>query len=115
MDHRERLTRAVIATVKRVAKNHALFVHAVVGIFRVHIYHRGIIMRMGLIIGGILLAAIGIAAFTGNFNFTSKEKVIEVGSLSASVDKTRTVPQWIGGVAVLVGLGLVVVGATRKN
>lgn len=72
-------------------------------------------MRMGLIIGGILLAAIGVAAFTGNFNFTSKEKVIEIGDLSASVDKTRTVPQWIGGVAVLVGLGLVVVGATRKS
>ena len=72
-------------------------------------------MRMGLIIGGIILAAIGVAAFTGNFNFQSTEKVVEVGPLSASVEKTRTVPQWIGGVAVLVGLGLVVVGATRKS
>lgn len=72
-------------------------------------------MRTGLIVAGIVIAAIGVAAFTGNFNFESKEKVLQVGELSASVERTRTVPQWIGGVAVLVGLGLVVAGATRKR
>ena len=93
-----------------------VFVHIEAGIFPTHInYPRGSIMRMGLIIAGIILAAVGVAAFTGNFNFQSKEKVVELGPLSASVVKTRTVPQWIGGVAVLVGLGLVVVGATRKS
>lgn len=72
-------------------------------------------MRTGLIVIGIVIAAIGVAAFTGNFSFENKEKVLQIGELSASVERTRTVPQWIGGVAVLVGLGLVIVGATRKR
>ena len=37
-----------------------------------------------------------------------------VGDLSATVQEEKTVPQWIGGIAVLVGAGLVVAGAMRK-
>ena len=71
-------------------------------------------MRMGLIIAGIIIAALGIAGWTGNLNFNHDKEVLKVGDLSASVQQEKTVPQWIGGVAVLVGLGLVVVGATRR-
>ena len=71
-------------------------------------------MRIGLILAGILLAAIGIAGFTGNLNFTQNKEVVKIGGLSASVKEDKSVPEWIGGIAVLVGLGLVVVGAMRK-
>ena len=71
-------------------------------------------MRIGLILAGILLAAIGIAGFTGNLNFTQNKEVVKIGGLSASVKEDKSVPEWVGGIAVLVGLGLVVVGATRK-
>jgi hypothetical protein len=40
--------------------------------------------------------------------------VVKIGGLSASVKQEKTVPQWLGGLGVLVGLGLVVAGATRK-
>ena len=72
-------------------------------------------MRMGLIIAGILLIVVGAAAFTGNLNFTENKEVLKVGEFSATVKQEKTVPQWLGGAASLLGLGLVVVGATRKR
>ena len=71
-------------------------------------------MRIGLILAGIVLIAIGIAGFTGKLSFTQDKEVVKIGDLSASVKQDRSVPQWLGGIAVLVGLGLVVVGATRR-
>ena len=71
-------------------------------------------MRLGLILAGIILAAAGLAAFTGNLNFNQDKEVVKIGGLSASVKQEKTVPQWLGGLGVLVGLGLVVAGATRK-
>ncbi len=72
-------------------------------------------MRMGLIIAGIILIAVGAAAFTGNLNFTKDKEVLKIGDLSATVQQEKTVPQWAGGLGALVGLGLVVAGAMRKN
>jgi hypothetical protein len=74
-----------------------------------------ITMRMGLIIAGILLIAVGAAAFTGNLNFTKDKEVLKVGDFSATVKQEKTVPQWIGGIGALVGLGLVAAGAMRKG
>ncbi|MBL0223922.1 MAG: hypothetical protein IPQ17_14575 [Xanthomonadales bacterium] len=44
---------------------------------------------MGLIIAGILLIAVGAAAFTGNLNFTKDKQVLKIGELSASVQQER--------------------------
>jgi hypothetical protein len=71
-------------------------------------------MRIGLILAGIILAAVGIAAFTGQLNFTQDKEVVKIGGLSASVKQEKSVPQWIGGVGVLVGLGMIAAGAMRK-
>jgi len=71
-------------------------------------------MRMGFIVAGILVAALGIAAFLGKLNFNHDKEVLKVGDLSATVQEEKTIPQWIGGIAVLVGAGLVVAGAMRK-
>jgi hypothetical protein len=71
-------------------------------------------MRVGLIIAGILVAAIGIAAFLGKLNFNHDKEVLKIGDVSAKVEEQKTVPQWIGGIAVLVGAGLVVAGAMRR-
>ena len=71
-------------------------------------------MRMGLILAGIIIAALGIAGWMGELNFNHDKEVLKIGDLSAKVQEEKTVPQWLGGVAVLVGAGLVVVGAMRK-
>lgn len=72
-------------------------------------------MRMGMIIAGLLFIALGAAAFTGNLDFTKDKEVLKVGDFSASVKQEKSVPQWAGGAGVLVGLGLLVAGATRKR
>ena len=72
-------------------------------------------MRMGLIIAGILIGALGIAAFTGQIDFTRDKEVLKLGDLSATVQQEKTVPQWAGGVGILVGLGLIAAGAMRKR
>lgn len=71
-------------------------------------------MRAGFIVVGIILIALGAAGFMGMLNFNQDKEVLKVGDLSATVEQKRTVPQWLGGAAVFVGLGLIVVGATRK-
>ena len=71
-------------------------------------------MRVGLILAGILIAALGIAGFLGKLNFNHDKEVLKIGDLSAKVQEEKSVPQWLGGIAVLVGAGLVVVGAMRK-
>lgn len=71
-------------------------------------------MRIGLILAGIILIAVGAAGFTGNLNFTQNKEVVKIGGFSASVKQDRGVPEWIGGAAALVGLGLVAAGAMRK-
>jgi hypothetical protein len=71
-------------------------------------------MRIGLIVAGILIAAFGIAGFLGKLNFNHDKEVLKIGDLSAKVQEEKSVPQWLGGVAVLVGAGLVVAGAMRK-
>ena len=72
-------------------------------------------MRMGLIVIGIVVAALGIAAFTGALNFSQDKEVLKIGELSASVQQEKSVPQWAGGVGILVGLGLIAAGAMRKR
>ena len=71
-------------------------------------------MRTGFIIAGILIAALGIAGWMGKLNFNHDKEVLKVGDLSAKVEEEKTVPQWLGGIAGLVGARLVVVGAMRR-
>jgi hypothetical protein len=41
--------------------------------------------------------------------------VLKVGSLEASVKEERAVPAWVGGVALLFGLGLVATAGRRRT
>ena len=54
------------------------------------------------------------AGFLGKLNFNHDKEVLKIGDVSAKVEEQKTVPQWIGGIAVLVGAGLVVAGAMRR-
>ena len=72
-------------------------------------------MRIGLFIAGIILIIGGVMAWMGQFEYTKDKHVASIGNLTASVQTERTVPQWIGGVAALVGVGLLAAGAMRKN
>jgi len=67
---------------------------------------------------GLVLVIIGIAALViPSISFTHREKVIDLGPIQATADKTETVPlsPILGVTALVVGAGLLVVGVTRKS
>ena len=72
-------------------------------------------MRGALIAIGLVLVIGGAAAFFGMIQYPHDKEVVKVGGFSASVSQERSVPQWIGGVAALVGIGLVLAGAGRRS
>lgn len=66
---------------------------------------------------GILLIVIGIASFAyEGINYTTKEKVVDIGPIEVSADKTRTLPLGpIVGVAALAGGIALLVFGSRKS
>jgi hypothetical protein len=65
---------------------------------------------------GIALIMLGIVAFTyQGITYTTREKVIDLGPLQATVDTKETIPltPLVGGLALAGGIGLLVVGARR--
>jgi len=62
---------------------------------------------------GIILIVIGIIAFGyQGISYTSREKVIDMGPIQVSADKTRTLPlpPIVGGIALVGGIVLLVMG-----
>ena len=65
----------------------------------------------------ILLMSVGIATIIyQGFSFTTREKVVDIGSLHVVADKTRTIPlpPVLGVLAVVGGVVLLAMG-TRKS
>jgi hypothetical protein len=65
---------------------------------------------------GIALILLGIVAFAyQGITYTSREKVIDIGPLQASVDTKKTIPlpPILGGLLLAGGIVLVVVGAKK--
>lgn len=69
-------------------------------------------MKPQLIVG-ILLMALGAFIVFRGLNYGSQQNVIQVGDMRASVEARRSVPTWLGGVAI-VG-GALLVGASLRR
>ena len=65
---------------------------------------------------GIILIAIGLVGLAwGGFTYTSREKVVDIGPIHATRDKTHSVPlPPIAGAVSLAG-GIVLLAAGRKG
>jgi hypothetical protein len=77
---------------------------------------RGTLEKAPTIIG-IILILIGIVGFAvGGFSFTHEKKDVDLGPLQVEHKKTETVPipPILSGLALIAGVGLVVVGARSK-
>ena len=67
---------------------------------------------------GIALIVIGVVALAyQGITYTTREKIIDIGPLKASVDKEKTIPlpPIVGGLALAGGVVLVIVGARRSS
>jgi hypothetical protein len=65
---------------------------------------------------GLALIMLGIVAFAyQGITYTTRENVIDLGPLQATVDKEKTIPltPLAGGVALASGIALLILGARR--
>jgi len=72
-------------------------------------------MRPKIIIA-IILIALGITAFAyQGINYTTREKVIDIGPLQMTAEKTKTIPlpPISGGIALVGGIVLLVAGSKK--
>jgi UDP-N-acetylmuramyl pentapeptide phosphotransferase/UDP-N-acetylglucosamine-1-phosphate transferase len=66
---------------------------------------------------GIILIVVAAAAFAyQGISFTTREKVVDIGPLHMTAEKTRTLPLTpiVGGIALVGGVALLVVGFKKS-
>lgn len=69
-------------------------------------------------IAGIVLAVLGaVALWKGGIPYTEREQIVDIGPVEATAETEErfVVPPLVGGVALAAGVGLLVVGLTRKG
>jgi len=64
---------------------------------------------------GILLLAVGAFIVFRGASYKSKDEVLKVGDLKASVEEKHAVPTWIGGAAIVAGVVLLAAGMRRRT
>ena len=72
-------------------------------------------MRPLGIIGIVLILLGGVVLAMGGFGFTKERSEVEVGPVEIAAEERGFVPSWVGVVAIVVGLGLVVAGRRAKG
>jgi hypothetical protein len=70
-------------------------------------------MRPQALVGIVLLVLGAFILFRG-MTYKSKDQVLKVGDVKASVEQKHAVPTWAGGVALVAGLVLVAGGMKRR-
>jgi hypothetical protein len=73
-------------------------------------------MRLKIIIA-IILIAVGIVAFAyQGINYTTREKVVDIGPIQMTADKTKTIPlpPIVGAIALVGGIVLLVTGSRKS-
>jgi hypothetical protein len=66
---------------------------------------------------GIILIVIGIAALAyQGITYTTREKVVDIGPIQMTAEKTKTLPlpPIVGGVALVGGIVLLVIGSKKS-
>ena len=65
-------------------------------------------------LAGIILLVIGAFILFRGMTYKSKDEVLKVGDLKASVEQRHPVPTWAGGVALIAGIVLLAGGMKRR-
>jgi len=71
-------------------------------------------MKPVAIIGILFILAGGWVTINGG-SFTTREKVVDIGSIQISADRERPIPMWAGIGSIIIGAGLVFSGMKPKS
>jgi hypothetical protein len=63
---------------------------------------------------GIVLIVLGAFVIFRGMSYPSREEVLRVGDVKASVESKKAVPTWAGGVALVAGIVLLAAGMKRR-
>ena len=63
---------------------------------------------------GIVLLALGAFIIFRGASYKSKDEVLRVGDLKASVEEKHAAPTWVGGAAIVAGVVLLAAGMRRR-
>ena len=66
-------------------------------------------MRPMIIVGALLIVAGLFVVFNGA-SFTKDKTVFKAGPIEANVKQEQSIPTWVGGVAVVLGIGCIGLG-----
>ncbi|HEV8600052.1 MAG TPA: hypothetical protein VGQ69_11875 [Gemmatimonadales bacterium] len=66
-------------------------------------------------LAGLVIALIGAVILFRGLSYKSDEAVLRVGDLKASVEARRRIPTWVGAVALVGGVVLLVNGTRRRG
>ena len=69
-----------------------------------------------LVIAGIVVLVLGalVVLFRG-LSFSSRHEVLKVGDLKVTATEQQSIPPWVGGAAMVLGVGLIVAGARKRS
>jgi hypothetical protein len=70
-------------------------------------------MRPQALIGIVLIILGAFVVFRG-MSYSSKDEVLRVGDVKASVESKKAVPTWAGGIAIVAGVVLLAAGMKRR-
>jgi prolipoprotein diacylglyceryltransferase len=68
-----------------------------------------------MVLAGIVIAALGAFVLVKGLTYSSRSNVLKVGDLQVTAEEHRTIPPWVGGLAIVGGLVLVGVGAGKRR
>ena len=63
---------------------------------------------------GIVLLALGAFIIFRGASYKSRDQVLKVGDLKASVEEKHAVPTWVGGASIVAGVVLIAAGMRRR-
>lgn len=72
-------------------------------------------MRAGLIVVGIIIAALGLWVALGKFMYNDTETKAQIGPVKVQATEQKSVPVALGYLGIVVGAGLIIAGAMRKS
>ena len=68
-----------------------------------------------LVIAGVVLVGLGAFLCIRGGRFTIRHDVVQLGDVKVNADEKQSIPPWLGGAAMVVGVALIVVAGAQKR